>query len=389
MIASSTSAFRHPRRAIWSFWLPILFPGLLVLGGIAAKFGFASQAALAIEAGLILVLTLSIGPSKRAIVSIAIFGVLLMQLFMAANSGTVHWQDFFRAIKPWFYLALLFSCPPVKLLVGRQWLPVVYVFAFFYVVALLSGDSRPRLLVENNFEVPLVLSIYSALVISGGVELRSRISAVVALIVLLSMSRSGVAAYAVVMALLVFREVRAGRMRGQLSWRRVGTYSWLVVGAVVVIAYVFTLRADSLDSIDRVAFFRTFWPSWLDLGIVNQLVGAGALTELPTFACYEHAFYLEALAGHEGQCYSVVWHASVFRLVFDFGVVGFAVLYMGYYWVLRRRYSIYDALIGIAPAFVVGFSVGGIYNYLAVLGILIFYYHSAPGCRKANPHRLG
>lgn len=369
---------QRPRLRLGRPVLPA-FLGILTLAGAinftSIDFGIRYVAEGALVAFLVLQSSLK---KKFVLTSSALLLIVLVEFAIALvlQGDKFYWGDFVLAIKPFAYLALLALVRPSPI-INRQKFVSDCIFLLFltaYILSFITHGARPYLLSENNFEIPFLILLWTALVVNGHSRLIGSELFVLVAIVALSLSRSGVAELAGTLCLMFFR--RAGRqegsMFGSVSMAKVVRYIWLIPFLVFAIYVVFLLRGSG-NGIDRVYFAESFWSAFSEFSPINVIFGKGALSELPLAACNDLQFYLESLAGKHGQCFSVAWHAATFRLLHDFGIAGFVGAYFVLYKILRRRYSPYDSMCAICPVFLAGLSVGGIYNFLSILGIFVFY----------------
>lgn len=292
----------------------------------------------------------------------------------------VSFLDFLRAVKPIIYIILLILIGPGLSSINgefgifRHWL---LLFFILYVVdfAVFSA-SRPNVVWENNFEIPFLVLLWVGLYIRGEVQFYSLSTLALVGSSVLSMSRSGIVITGFVVAVLYLtNELRVNR-----------NFVYKAIGFICVIALllyfvfdIFHSRQGHLviEELDRFIFLDDFLSVYQMEGICTQLFGSGPLSELPFESCERLSFYyLEfGLSGANGECYSVIWHSGILRILHDYGFVGLFLISFFFYQSFRRNYSILSAVFMTLIPLLSGLSVSGFYSvyifiasYLLMLG---------------------
>jgi len=280
--------------------------------------------------------------------------------------------DFLQAYRWVLYLAALL------LAVGRTWggdTPLRK-FAFILIglalvkaivtLAALGPGERPGLLIENNFEIALFAGL--ACIIYPRLTSRDRLMIVgmLGLLMVLSGSRSGAIAYAVLVAFAITQLPTTRATKSVLT-----IYALPFVALVPVLIFVERARSSTMR-IDRLNFLDTFIRETSSWSPLQWLVGTEPLTPLTSDSCGSLAYYqtLFSSAG-DGSCYSVILHAFAMRVVFDAGIIGL-VLAFGLAWYAMRKGGVATpvalCLLGIAASN--SLSVSGLNNPYVILPIL-------------------
>jgi hypothetical protein len=294
--------------------------------------------------------------------------------------------DFVQAYK-WLLYSLAFCVA-----VGRNWGPTAGLFRTFRVllglalikalltVAIFGGAVRSGLLTENNFEIALFVGMVMALY--GHMTGRERLITVVSvgLLTLLSGSRSGIIALVI---LAVYVVVQAHRMN--LFGRYVLTLLIVAVGWFA--AALFVDRVETGGVIDRLVFLDVFLQETSDWTPIQWVFGSVPLTPLSTAGCGQLSYYqyLFSSAG-DGSCYSVILHAFTMRVIFDAGLLGFALALGAVVYGLKRSQVASSTVLAlIAVALSNGLSVSGLNNAYVALPILVAILASRPHKSRVIP----
>ncbi|GAB3251144.1 hypothetical protein [Kineosporia babensis] len=305
---------------------------------------------------LLLLACLILGPQRGVPVARATW-VAMASAFVAWRAAAGYWGGTQVALADWLqaHKAFIFLIV-VALFVGRQCftgaglartmkilLPIVFIDYAATTALTTAGGGRGAIWTENNFELMTVIGLtYLAWPHLG--KNRAWWMVLLGVIVLgLSGSRSSVAEFGIMLAILLWRP-RDPKFIGYLL---AGVVVWWASGRV------FAERSTGKRS-DRELFFEVFQRELQDFTIAQWLFGRPVLTPLHVGSCDT----LSAWAGlfssaNPGQCYSAILHMYVSRIVLDFGIVGGIFLLCGLWFCLARSgASTRDrlALIGIGVA---------------------------------------
>lgn len=325
---------------------------------------------------------------NRCVVACLGLGVYLASRFALALLGGSPMLDTIQAYKwPVYLLAFAFA-------VGRHWVNVgmlrkltSFVLAasllkYVAVLFLEGSDSRPELLVENNFELALLCGLVA--VLFPGFRRRWLVLIVLGVIVILSGSRSASVIYLIVLAYTLFLVRREHRIALLALF-------YLVPIAAVIPIWIFVQRFAVSSTIDRLKFLDVFVSEVDGWHVLNWLFGTYPITPLSDDACNALYFYqsLFSTAG-DGTCYAVIFHSFVLRVIFDAGIVGLLLAHLCAWWLLRRggvSASLSVTLVSIA--FANGLSVSGLNNPYVALPMLIALVTSFSPNVSVDPEAFG
>lgn len=260
----------------------------------------------------------------------------IMKIFNPA-----HFLDFLQAYKSYIYIIPLslfvsrdkFSGQSVKLLLSGLILFLIIKYGYSRLLQLTPrmGD-RPGLYTENNFELILLFFVYYISISAMNGKTRAFLFAAVALITILSGSRSAVLALLILFSFTFLTKI---------NYKTVVT---LAVFALLGLAAlnIFVRRMEGgIEDIDRFYFLTIFLYETRSWGILQYLLGSMPLTPLSNFSCAALSAYhdLYSFSGDD-TCYSVILHSYLLRVLFDHGILGmlFAIGFLAY-GLKRANYS--------------------------------------------------
>ncbi len=228
-------------------------------------------------------------------------------------------QDFLLIYKSFVYLFFLSLLAGKKLMTyeGTNKLLFILLGLFFvkYVAMIVvKGEDRPILYMENNFELML---IYALFLIRYTVTKEKALTVLgfVGLITILSLSRSSLLMYCVLVLFVFYNSYEKTRV-------------FIIPGAILilgsVIVFIFSQRDSSIEEIDRFKFMMVWWSQVKDWSLFEWMVGAPRITNLSTPACRFFYHWYDTLFSRSGNgtCYSVVFHSFLLRAIFDHGILG-------------------------------------------------------------------
>lgn len=234
----------------------------------------------------------------------------------------------------------------------------------------IGHSERTGLLIENNFELLVFFSLFSAEYFA---YFRQRsysnwILGWMALIVL-SQSRSG--ALMICLFFLAQWAVRLGQESGFKSvLKMVGVTSAL--GFALGVSYLMR-PIDNLGDIDRFQYLLT-WIGLVSTFDVQEIVFGRQFTWLGSDVCGEFSI-IGALYSDSNQCVSAVFTAGLLRHSIDFGIFGVLVIYLWAYIWLRRHCSPVVSLYFLGLLLLNATSVSSLsssYGFFALLGGIFF-----------------
>jgi len=243
---------------------------------------------------------------------------------------------------------------------------------------ILGAGERPGLFTENNYEIALFAGLIAVVYSRLG---RYRLLVVLALagLTLLAGSRSGSVA---VVGLVVYA-LSQSRVRDSFI-RYLGVLSLFLMAAIPVI--IFQSRAAVSTSIDRLNFLEVFFNEVSEWGPLEWIFGSTPITPLSDAAC-QHLSYYQLLFASDGsgQCYSVILHAFILRVLFDAGIFGL-LLAFGVAFYLMRKARVRTALLVCLMFIAVtnSLSVSGLNNAYVALPIALAILTVAMPNRSRN-----
>jgi hypothetical protein len=284
---------------------------------------------------------------------------------------------YFTVVKPFIYLIILYLVSATKIKLNLK--PFVYGWVILYPLLLVWYMAmwwwtngvfmpRPNFMIENNFEIPPLL--YCFIVIAFIYRDKDlRIFLLVAIGVLLTGSRSGLAILMVVSVFYLFSLERKKIL-------------WVLAAVFAVVAYIVYLRGgvSSLNlakgnPIDRIQIFLIIY-SFYDNSFIEILkypLGVGIYQKIPPAICNQFEGYADWFTGNFYNCDPLMLQSFVARALYQFGFYVLVFIPLAYFIELRRRMGAYLAIVALIPIVGAAFSVGGFSNGLAFGSILICF----------------
>lgn len=337
--------------------------------------------------------------------------------FIAIVANGTHLLDYLQAYKAFVYVALLCSFISKELIsvsnVSRFFYTLVALFLVKYLYSRIVGldvwvSERPGIYTENNFELVFLLLMFY--LVLPYVRWRVALFLVVMLIVFLSASRSALLCLLVVYFFSVFRVGKTFILRwllmipfllfvgyGVVSDRMDISFGGSMGGGTTTsnaepaspvlpgdnVPQNEDVNATGKDfrsilekgaSIDRVRFLLYFlddtesWRWW------NYLLGTEPLTPLSVETCEALSYWNDLFSfSGDGQCYSVILHSYIIRVIYDHGLLGLIFLIGFTAFALRRSgYSWLDILCVVGVLLASSLSVSAFNSIFATLS-LVFY----------------
>lgn len=316
----------------------------------------------------IVIISATIGFSfekKRVITSIFIFLFIVLS-FVTFNMNNINNYDdfyFFLIFKSIFYL-FIFTLPFDSSISERRFIKLYYVilfiFAFKYVISVFFfGVKRPWVYTENNFELMLLLFLFSY-VLYYRIDVKLISTAVLIFAIILSGSRSAQSC----LLFILFMSYQDRTLKETFL-----KYFLLIISTFLVLyAFIERLGSADLSSIDRILFFKVFLLEIRDFSFLEILFGRPNITPLSTSSCDILAYY----SGYNQICFSSVLHSYIFRVIIDHGIIGFILILIIYFKHLSylgadRRFAI--TVIGIA--ILNGLSVSSFNNVYFIISMIM------------------
>ena len=270
---------------------------------------------------------------------LAIFLILYLvvnaQLFYL-NYPQGDWLQFMRSSRWVLYCVLFVLCVDARYhsiqskLANVRSLPFVVTVVFVicgavYLSKLGSGNSRPTVFAENNFEAPLFLAL--GVILSYSLN-KNRLLFVSYLLSFISLSKSAALAAAYVVSF---------RLCGSRSIGQALIGIILVFFALAISIYVFETRLAGKDiwAVDRLRFLNVLAIESKDSNLIQIIFGHGIATKLSQESCQALWPWARNIFDDFRDCNSVVLHSFFMRLFYDCGIFGFLVL--GYVWMVFAK----------------------------------------------------
>jgi hypothetical protein len=356
----------------WSFYVMLLIAGVISIPSL--KRGGVLPATVMLDTWLILFLVVTIFTKRifttGTIALVALYALTRVAPAVYNGSPT---EDFLQAYRWLLYLIVIAVAvgqrwPSIRPLIGFTWAIIGLSLIKAALGYLIVGPSaRTGLLLENNFE----LAMYAGLVVIVYRHVRPAwriwLLALFGATTLLSESRSGIIAFAIV-AVYAFTQVPSKR----LVLQYVFACALFAVGAVVL--SVFNERANASSyAVDRLNFFEKFQNETSSWNVLDWAIGSTPITPLSPATCAELNAYdrLYSSTG-DGSCYSVILHAFLMRVVFDAGIIGLllafgVIIYLMYRAGVEWRIAAALLLIAVSNSF----SVSGPNNPYVIVPVLL------------------
>lgn len=308
-------------------------------------------------------------PAIPAILAIRWFSLLYIFFSYVYAVG---WQganvlDFLLIYKCFVYLFFL------TFLVGKKFMSfmttnraLVIIFSLFFLKYLfaivIAGHPRPILYMENNFELMFVYALY---LIRYTVTKERYLwwLAFAGIITILSLSRSSLLMYSVLVLFVIYDSFRKTRV-------------FIIPGAMAVLGIavymIFSARSDSLEDVDRYRFMLVWWSQVKDWDLFSWLVGAPRISRLSSDACsYMNYFRMMFSRSGDGTCYSVVLHSFLLRIVYDHGILGLVfVIYAVYQCLVKSGIRKDVILVFITIVIINGLSVSSFNNLFFAISMV-------------------
>ncbi len=309
---------------------------------------------------------------KLAITSLILF-IAGISLILLSRTVEVPYFESIRAYKWLFFLSALIVIKKELQLsdafVRKIYLTLLFSISASYIIqTVLNGlDSRPTLIIENNYECALLIGLFVVNISNANLSLSRKnltVNAVLVLTILMSQSRSALITL-VLVALVIF-------LKSENSKKRIFPGIILVIGCVSLVIYTFNNRGTSLGNLDRFRFLNLFLGEFEAKSNISKFFGNWVIQPLNPEVCIQLRFY-SSLQDNEilGSCYSVVFHSYLIRAVHDFGLLGTILIFFSYGKFLYSRLEKNAATCLFFIAVTNSLSVSGINNVYVVLPMMI------------------
>ena len=301
------------------------------------------ELALSLQFGFLLIFLLTARTSVTVWAVIpCLLSFIILYLMFAAQYTSFHLYDFVMGLTPVIYLVLAYiGCNRQGSAAESDWLPgfITLIFFVFYIFRLLQGVEEPGFLMENNLE----LILFSAAAFKFyTMKLRdshwtARFGFLFLVFTLFTLIDTKGYLVALVFALGIRREVRK-------------------FSILISLFFLYYLAAPVYEvwiTTDRYFFLSAF----LDAFSLLPQIGF----ELPSRSCYQLEPVLPRMVDRFGYCSSALFHGSVPRIFYDFGLIGA----VGVFYFIFRLFVNLDSRFG-----------ASVFIYFFVAGIFISTFSS-------------
>jgi hypothetical protein len=342
-----------------------------------------------LELTFILICILNFGPkdSRLAALSVAL-GTLGISCVLLSKASAVPYFESIRAYKWLLFTILLLTLrhqPRFKSTsVKRIYLTLLASLFLSYVLQVANNgwNSRPILIIENNYECALLIGLYVCNLANSNLSLtREHLfsNLIITSTILMSQSRS-----ALITLLLVqfFIYTRKNTIRKNLM-----SSLFLLITSLTLALYTFRNRGTNLGNLDRLNFLNLFLDDFGTRSNITKLFGNWIIQPLNTEVCIQLRYY-SSLQSNEslGSCYSVVLHSFALRAVSDFGILGAIAIFYTFGKILLSNLEKSSAICFILLAISNSLSVSGVNNVYVVLPMLVALLSSNPKSIKKSIH---
>jgi hypothetical protein len=293
---------------------------------------------------------------------------------------------FFISLKLLIFFLLFISIKPkinvdkIKLL---EKLKILFIVSCLLIIsdkiyAFISGGVmfgllfRPRLIGEINFDIVLIIQVWLLLKLYYP-KYRKTYGFLLFFVVIISLSRSGIIGYAVTYFLYIQTKNKS------FNFTYLIRNILLIFSGLALILLIYYIRDPELSFayIDRIQLLALLADSYTDDSWFNLLFGHGLLVPLPDSICIPFSFFALATTGDEGNCNPVILLSYFLRCTFEYGLLVTVLIPFYYFKLLTKTVNNVTALALVMPTIAVSLSVGGFYNSLAIITLVMAKYTAA------------
>jgi len=342
-----------------------------------------------LEATFIIICILNFGPKDSRIAAFSFtLGLLGISCVLLSKESAVPYFESIRAYK-WLLFAILllnlkshlrFTSTSVK----RIYLMLLasLFLSYFVQVSANGWNSRPTLIIENNYECAMLIGLYICNLANSNLSLtREHLTStiIITFTILMSQSRS-----ALITLLLVqlFMYTRKKTIRKNLV-----SSIFLIISSITLGLYTFRNRGTTLGNLDRLNFLNLFLDDFVSRSNISKIFGNWIIQPLNTEICIQLRYY-STLQSNEslGSCYSVVLHSFILRAINDFGIMGALLIFYTFGKILLSNLEKNTAICFIILALSNSLSVSGVNNVYVVLPMLVALLSNHPKSNKKSIH---
>lgn len=224
---------------------------------------------------------------------------------------------------------------------------------------------RPVLMVETNFDMVFVTELWLILKLSKE-KLTYKIDLLFYLILVISLSRSAFIAVAFASTLLYL-------MKHKTSFKLILKLLLLCSFFILILGVLFYLRDPTLDinKVDRVQLLTALIDSYNENPVFLILFGHGVNFPLPQNVCNMFSELALSITGDIGSCNPVILTSYFVRCLYEYGLIVTFLVPIFYFLYFKSKSNTIISFILISPVLFASFSVGGFYNSIAILSLLL------------------
>ena len=342
----------------------------------------------------LIILNISFKNGKNTLIAFGIFFATSIVILFSIEKNVPN-LELLRSIKWLIYLTAL------NLVGGRNSFSIETMVKIFkllstsmitvYLLTYLKGEFnvRPKLITENNYEVILLLGIYTLIFFTNKNLLNLRWLIVVGSVCLLSQSRSGIIGFLFLFIWIGISQSQSVNSKLVKNFRfKLSNLPILIILAILT-NLIIQFRGSSITNSDRFKFFQLFLSEMSSRNVIEWLIGRGHIEILSQVTCTQLRYY-ESLISNliMGTCYSVVLHSFILRVIWDFGFIGLILSIVLPYSRLKQVCTGNFALPLTILALINGFSVSGVNNVYVMIPMLfaIILRNSISSARNFNSY---
>ena len=293
---------------------------------------------------------------------------------------------FFISLKLLIFFLLFISTKPeinvdkIKLLEKLKMLFIVSCLLIISdkIYAIISGGVifgllyRPRLIGEINFDIVLIIQVWLLLKLYYP-KYRKTYGFLLFFVVIISLSRAGIIGYA--MTYFLYIQTKNKSFNFTYLIRNI----LLIISGSALILLIYYIRDPALSFayIDRIQLLTSLANSYTDDSWFNLLFGHGLLVPVPDSICIPFSIYALSTTGDADNCNPVILLSYFLRCTFEYGLLITFLIPFYYFKLLTKTVNNVTALALVMPTIAVSLSVGGFYNSLAIITLVMAKYTAA------------
>jgi hypothetical protein len=290
---------------------------------------------------------------------------------------------FFVSLKLLVFCLLFISFNPQKKIdinVFKRAISILYFSAVIIILSdkliaifsngIISGILfRPRLVSEINFDIVLLIELWLILNLMNSKYKKIETISLI-FILIISLSRSGFLAFLLTIIIKKFYNSKIWTLKN-LTYAIISLFFFILL----FITYNY-FRTNNFDfsKIDRIQIFNILSPYLYSLDFTKLFFGHGILTPLPQEICITFSDYALQVTGDKFSCNSVILLSFYLRSIYEFGLFITFIIPFIYLKTIVNANN-YKSLLFLMPIIIISFAVGGFYNSLSIISLLICKFY--------------